>query len=148
MPRAIRVSLSPREGRVGREPERGAAKRTNLLSPALSSRFAGGEGEENLLLYAYASSLRILARDFSRLSLPARDDWGESRKEGQRREGTSSPQPSRFAGGEGEENSLLYASALSLRILAYEFSATLMTFGIVNFIFPPISFLARTTLRA
>ena len=69
------ASLSPREGRVGREPERGAdrkmsnlsspslrilgqpklaqervGEKTNLLSPALSSRCAGGEGEENALL--------------------------------------------------------------------------------------------------
>ena len=37
-------SLSPREGRAGRESERGASDETNLLSPTLSS-FARGEGE-------------------------------------------------------------------------------------------------------
>ncbi|MCU0784890.1 MAG: NAD(P)/FAD-dependent oxidoreductase [Verrucomicrobia bacterium] len=40
-------SLSLREERAGREPERGAVQKTNLLSPALSSRFAGGEGESS-----------------------------------------------------------------------------------------------------
>jgi 5-methyltetrahydrofolate--homocysteine methyltransferase len=40
------ISLSPREERTGRETERGASEQTNLLSPALSSRFAGGEGEK------------------------------------------------------------------------------------------------------
>jgi outer membrane protein, multidrug efflux system len=37
--------LSPREERAGRETERGASCITNLLSPALSSGFAGREGE-------------------------------------------------------------------------------------------------------
>ena len=42
---AFFTSLSPREGRVGREPERGAEGKTNLLSPALSSLW-GREGVE------------------------------------------------------------------------------------------------------
>ena len=36
-------------------------------------------------VYSPTSSLRILVRDFSHLSLPARDERGESRREGQRR---------------------------------------------------------------
>jgi predicted flavoprotein YhiN len=42
-------TLSPREERAGREPERGAAGKTRLLSPALSSGFAGREGEQSEL---------------------------------------------------------------------------------------------------
>jgi len=40
-------SLSLREERAGREPERGVADKTHVLSPDLSSGFAGGEGENS-----------------------------------------------------------------------------------------------------
>ena len=55
------LSLSPREERVGRESERGAAGKTNLLSPALSSRFAGGEGERTALDFGTGSGCIAIA---------------------------------------------------------------------------------------
>ena len=56
-------SLSPRPAKreAGREPERGAAFKTNLLSPTLSSRSAGGEGEV----------LSVIPREFCLLVLLA-----------------------------------------------------------------------------
>ena len=48
----------PARTRVGRESERGAARKTNLLSPALSSSFAGSEGEENPIRTRFSGSKR------------------------------------------------------------------------------------------
>jgi hypothetical protein len=39
------LSLSPREARAGREPERGAADQTLHLTPTLSPNSVGREGE-------------------------------------------------------------------------------------------------------
>ena len=47
--RVFRFSLSPREGRVGREPERGAARKGNLLSPTLSSLWEEREKKKTIL---------------------------------------------------------------------------------------------------
>ena len=53
------ISLSPREERTGRETERGASEHTNLLSPTLSSRSAGREGEAQLSAPVAPRPLRL-----------------------------------------------------------------------------------------
>ena len=70
----VRVpSLSPREERAGRESERGVFRQTNLLTPALSSHFAGGEGE-------YACTGRFMIPIRAKLGVKASQNAGRVRR--------------------------------------------------------------------
>ena len=55
---AIDSSLSPREGRVGREAERGVPRKSSHLSPTLSSLW-GREGEEVAIPPMFMVSIRV-----------------------------------------------------------------------------------------